>query len=158
MSMSSELRAFIREVAAEQPEATPGEIASTVATLTKGSDLRRFLEEALYPLVCDLLRGGRRNAMDNALGGNPGGGGRSYKLEERREHFAQLMSERVRGSDGWKLVGDCTIEDLRFCIQRRHELIARTHNQINNFEQLIALMKKHKATFARELVAQEAAA
>jgi hypothetical protein len=150
--VSAELRKLVREVAAEHPGSPPSEVARFVAKLTADEHLRDFYAEAMTGYVAEVLGQHRRDSMDKALNKNHAGSNKSPKLEARRKHFEQMMSERVKGRDGWKLVGDCTIDDLRYCIQERITQIQRTQHQISNYELLINLMQQYNVTVAKQLV------
>lgn len=150
--MSTELRKLIREVAADHPESSPQELATWVAKLTPEDSLVDFYTATLVDYVRQVIGGDCRNSLDNALGRNSNGGNKSPKLNDRRQHFARLMLERVKAGAGWKTVGDCTVEDLRACIAERIQSIERTQHQIRNFEELIDLMKQHKVRVAKDLL------
>ncbi len=148
--MSAELRALVREVIADHPGANPTELAGYVAKLTPQQQILDFYAEALHGYVAEIVGFDRRSSMDKALGRNVKN--RSAKLVNRRLHFAAMMTESVRAAEGWKQVGDCTIDDLRFCIQERVVTIERTQRQISNFEQLVDLMKQHEVRVAKDLL------
>lgn len=153
--MSSDLRALIREVAADHPHAAPSEIARHVAKLTPADDLIDFYSEALTQICTQLLGHDRRQLMDGPCDDTTGSKSpNSSKLRERRTWWANLLASRVPVGEEWKQLGDCTVDDLQFCIDERRAHIAGVEKQINNFEHLIHLMEANGAQIARDLPPQ----
>lgn len=151
--MSAELNALIRVVAAEHPGAGDlRELARHVAKMTPQESVMEFYTEALVGLVGEIVGHDRRDLFD---GPERRRRDRSPKLEERRSWWADLLASRVHvGKGNWLQIADCSTEDLAFCIEERRSQIAGFEKQVNNFQSLIALMKKHKAKRAADLPPQ----
>lgn len=151
--MSAELRSLVREVAAEHPHADPREIARYVAKLTEEEDLQNFYAEALVDVVSQILGAQRRDAMDQKPEKQ---NNKSPKLEQRRNWWKDLLAARVHvGKSEWKVLANCTVDDLQFCINERAAHIAGVQAQIENFKTLAALMVKNGARTVSDLPAQE---
>lgn len=151
--MSAELNALIREVAEDNPDADPREIAEKVAKLTEPEKVVQFYAECLVQQVLVVLGQDRRTA----LGGHAKGKGRntSSKLQDRRQWWSDLLGSRVHiGDSNWKQLGACTVDDLQFCINERAQLIVANQNQMNNFKRLQQLMTKHGAKTVSDLPPQ----
>lgn len=148
--VSAELNALIRVVVAEHPHADLHELARHVAKMTPEESVMDFYTAALAGTIGEVIGGDRRNALDG-----PNHKNRSPKLERRRSWWADVLAARVHvGNANWLQIGDCGVDDLKFCIEERRTQIAGFQNQINNFEQLIALMVKHRARKVADLPAQ----
>lgn len=145
------LRDLIRKVAADHPGESPTLIAHYVAKKTPHALIEEFYTQALRGVVNEVLGYSRRSSMDRALSG-AAAAPVSAKLAERRRYFSSMMEESVRGREGWKLLGDCTIDDLKFCIEDRLALIDRTQGQIDYYSRIICLMEQHRVGVARDLV------
>jgi len=148
--MSKDLHDLIRDTAESYPKADPREIARHVAKLTDERQVYRFLEESLVPVVRSVLISQRTSVMGKAL--QPGS---NFKLEQRRSWWRQMLASRVHvGSSVWKTLGECSAEDLRFCIAERREDVARIEAQVGLFEQLIARMAEFGVGVVAELPEQ----
>lgn len=137
--MNLTLTALIREIAEANPECHPHKIARLVAERTEPDDLFEFYVSALERLVSDRIRVDRNKTLNS-------GKGRSAKLEERRSWWARFLSERVYvGEHRYKLMAECTIDDLTYCIKEREDQIGALRGQIAKYETIIAAMAVHGA-------------
>lgn len=157
--MSNELRELIRSTAEEYPFADPLELAHHVAKLTPKHSLHDFYVEALNQVVSNVLGESRRNAF-KALQQpqpqpRPGNANHSPKLAQRRDWWAELLRQRVPVGHVWKVIGECTADDLQACIAEREKHIAGFRLQIANFAHLQALLHKHDVRTVAELPPQE---
>ena len=139
------LNDLVREISAEFPDAHPHKLARLVAERTEADDLFDFYVTALERLVGDRIRS-ERNATLNSRKA------RSPKLEERRNWWARVLQERVHiGESRYKTLGDCTIDDLLFCITERRDQVNALNGQIAKYEAIAAAMNAHGATTVSEL-------
>lgn len=148
------LTELIRDAAASAADnATPPEIAQACIE-KRGDDLRgTFLLQLVTVAVRDTLGGDRRTALSESSGSL---NGRSHKLSRRREWWSRVLATRVPTADGsWKLLGQCTVDDLAHCIAERHELIVRTRMQIEHYEHLIQAMTTHGAAIVSDLTVEQ---
>lgn len=144
MSRNS-LTALIREVSAEHANAHPHKIARLVAERTEPDDVQDFYITALERMVADIIRADRNHTMNSKAG-------RSPKVEQRRNWWARMLSERVSvGDSTWKPLGQCTVDDLDFCITERHSQIAALHTQIGKYEVIRDAMITHGCETAADL-------
>jgi hypothetical protein len=144
------LRDLVREVIAENPDATVQEIAEYVAKLTPEENLMDFFIEALVRIVDEILGAQRRTALDKVSKGN-----KSAKLERRRKWWADLLASRVHVGDELKRLGNCTVDDLQLCVDERRNHIRLVEGQIMNYEKLMQMMVKHGARTVEELPEQD---
>lgn len=139
------LTTLIRSVADEYPDAHPHKIARLVAERTDSADLQEFYAAALEPLVVDRLRQDRNATLNSKQG-------RSAKVERRRSWWARVLRERVHvGESKWKPLGDCTVDDLDFCIDERRHQIGALMGQIAKYETIRDAMLVHGADVVAEL-------
>lgn len=143
--MSASLNTLVRTVAAEHPEVPSNKLAQLVAEATDPADLPEFYIAALQPLVSDMIRLNRNAALNSPKG-------RSPKREDRASWWQQVLGERVYvGEARWKTLGDCTFDDLQFCIGERQDQIAALQGQIVKYEVIAAAMQQHAAEKVADL-------
>ena len=141
----TELNSLIREVASEFPDAHPHKLAKLVAERTEPELMFDFYVVALERLVADRIRLDRNATMNS-------GKSRSPKLEERRTWWARMLAERVHvGDSKWKPLGDCTVDDIDFCISERNDQVGALLGQIAKFETIRDAMLSHSVVTAAEL-------
>ena len=145
--MSKELRTLVRQVAAQMPDdASPLDIAVAVVASTPDEQIRLFYQDAAVEIVRDIVNQSRQRALSNV------GGGGSAKLRQRRDWWQNLLAQRAHvGRGEWKALGDCTVEDLQFCVHERGEQIAAIRSQMVHYETLIEQMKAHGAKVLSDL-------
>jgi hypothetical protein len=151
--VTNELNTLIREVADDYPRADPRELARHVAKLTPDESVVDFYVDALIDRIREIIGGNRRNLFDGP--DNRSTSNRSPKVEQRRSWWADLLASRVHvGNAEWLQIAECSVDDLKFCIEERRTQIAGYEKQIGNFDRLIRLMRKHKALKVSDLPAQ----
>ena len=156
--MSKDLNSLIRQVADQHPDvAEPRELARLVASATHVDDVYEFYEESLIGTVRVLIGHRRQAAMTNALSCDmprtapP----KSAKLQQRRSWWQQMLTERVHVNGAWKVLGDLTINDLRWCVHERQVNIGRIQKQLDNYSTLIAMMQRYGVATVNELPEQQ---
>ena len=159
---SFRLRRMIRDTVANHPNDDPGKVAAIVNDLVEDDDLRDLFAVTLYPYVVNVIGEDRRRAMDSVLAepvvppATQAGSNYSVKLAERRAYqdsMRQLFRCKVNlGANEWKLIGDCTVDDLTIAIEQRQQLIDRTEKQIANLRHVITLMRRKKAVVASDIL------
>ena len=136
---------LIRDVAADFPDAHPHKLARLVAERTEADEMFDFYVTALERLVSDRIRSDRNASLNSKQG-------RSPKVEERRNWWARILRERVYvGEAQYKALGDCTVDDLIFCIGERRDQINALKGQIAKYEVIVAAMDAHGATTVADL-------
>jgi len=150
----TELRELIRKVSSQYPNASSGELARHVAKLTPADVLLEYYEEALRPQVAEVLRLDRNEAITNALSDSPHPlpqqPRRSKKVAGIANWWAKMLEQIIPLADGPKKLGDATVEDLNFAIDRRKAQIEQDKIKVAEFEQLRDWMLTHNATTLRE--------
>lgn len=139
------LNHLIRETIANHPTDTAQQIAQLVCELTAPEDLARFYTQALESLVADAIRSHRNSTLNSHSG-------RSVKLEQRRAWWQRVLQERVHvGNADYKPIGDCTADEIEFCIIERIQQVSRLNEQIRKFEKIRAAMLEHGAATVANL-------
>lgn len=141
----SGLSDLIGAVAADFPDAHPHKLARLVAERTDADDMFEFYVTALERVVGDRIRVSRNATLNS-------NSGRSPKVEQRRAWWQRVLAERVHvGESKYKPIGDCTVENLLFCINERRDQIGALEGQIAKFEAIVAAMQSHGVATAGEL-------
>lgn len=158
--MSTEMNQLIRNITESMPDdATPEDIAHVVIAQAGDELIAKLLLEMVTEAVRRVLNADQRRAVSNvsnAVSNGPGGPPPSYKQQQSRDWWTQELRARTTvGMNKHKLLGDCTIEDLKYCIAIREVLISQTQAQIVNYEKIIAAMKRHNATVVSDLTADQ---
>lgn len=160
------LRALIREVAADSKAADPGAVAEEVARRISAKQLRAAFLEMLRPFVVQTLSQHRlitvppqhheaprhSTPQPPASSGRPGT--RSWKRDGVRDHWAKVLQERVHvgvGPTDWKFLGDCDADDCLFISAERRRLAEANLAAAQKFDALAKLLTKHKVQTVREL-------
>jgi hypothetical protein len=149
-----QLREMIRNTIKRRKRAQPNDIATSVATNTPNHLLRPYLEEALRPVVADIMREQRNHAIltmrknRRILGNGPV----SANVEAiRNVDWQRIFSEQVATATGWKQVGDCTADDLDFCGAARRRDAELVIAQAEFYEDLAQRVRKHNVATPRDL-------
>jgi hypothetical protein len=141
---------LIRHAAEELAEADPRQLADQVAKLAPSRELRDLLAEAATESCREYLRTQRNQALDNAR--KPRKPGPSKKLAGYREWWADVKASMAHiGDKGWKPLGDCTVDDLLYCVEARREEVKSIENRIADYETLITLLRKTKVCTVKEI-------
>ena len=138
------LTALIREVLSEHPDDPAQKVARLVAERTPAGELEQFYAFALEPLVDDVIRQSRNSAMNSKKRHSP-------KQEERRSWWSQMLSQRVSVGSELKRLGDCSVEDLNFCISMRRDQVGALLGQIAKFEAIRDAVLAHGVETVSEL-------
>lgn len=88
----------------------PDEIADMVLAATPDDDLRDAYRQALRGVAVDALRTTRHTAGTTAA---PAAPNRSAKVAAIRAHHLDYYEQRVNVNGEWKMLGDCTLTDVR---------------------------------------------
>jgi hypothetical protein len=156
MTDAPTLGELIREVAATMPsEATPHEIA--LAVIDKAGDelARSYLLELVTATVYTKLAQSR-NAALNASRTPTAPSKPSAKQARVRDWWTGFLAERVPvGDKNWKQISDCTVEDLQVLIDYRVRDVVSIQARIADYQKIIDAMRRHNATTAGELTADQ---
>lgn len=139
------LFSLVREIIAEFPTAHPHKLARLVVERTPEGNLEEYYLTALERVVGDVLRSSRNATMNSKQS-------RSAKTEQRRGWWAQMLTERVHvGESKWKPLGQCSADDLQFCISERQEQIGKLSGQIAKYEAILDAVLEHDAVVVADL-------
>jgi len=150
--MTFSLRALVREVI-ESGVIGPEAVAAEVAGRVNNKLLRDALGEALVVYArheIDLDR--RGNVILSGAGqGNSGQSSKVAAIREHAERWRRALADQVNTADGYKVLGECTYDDLMFAAEQRRAVAARTLAKADQFESLALLLKRHGAETVAEL-------
>lgn len=126
--------AAFRAALAESPDPDPANVARAVAAGVPTRHRADALAEVLVRLAPTIAGGLRRNAMGQiALG-------RDRWSKAGAIYKATLLDQRVRVTDGWKLMRDCTAEDLRTAADQRRDHARSVIAQAKQLERIAGLL------------------
>ena len=155
------LRNLIRDVAKRRPKAQPDAIAAAVVRRTPDDMVYAYYEEALRPLVADILRLDRNSAitsMRQRSSNAPANSARPLSAKVaaiRAVDWDKIFCSRISTADGWKQVGDCSADELIEAAQVRRRDAERNIEMANFYEDLASRIKNAGVATARELKAKD---
>lgn len=147
---------LIRQVIGNTGLVDPREIAEVVADRTPDSEVRGFYAKMLVQEVRMHLSNERRNIFSQAgsepnpdtdptvgkSGLKPLGKART-RATVARDWWADFTSTRVHvGQQSWKLLGDCTFDDLRSMHDERASHADRVLQEAHRFDVLSKLLEE----------------
>lgn len=134
------LRHLVHSVLEQTDLASPEEVAAAVARGVPAKRVRAVLVEALTAYVRTTMQ--QRRAHNPILADEQRTqSARSSKVAAIRDSWASALRDRVHVSDGWKLLGECTFEDLMFAAAERREHAARNLAKADQFEALASRLE-----------------
>lgn len=120
------LRATVRDTIASTDEADPGVIAGMVTAKIKAADRDAALTQAMRLFVRQIISETRTGNRPTNILPISQRSGRSTKVAAIRDGWQRRLRDRVHGADGaWKMLGDCTYDDLMSAASERQELADR---------------------------------
>lgn len=134
--MSYELRKIVCQVLDTTSITDPAEVALKVAEVVPAKELRAALAEALAHYVATV---NQQRRMGNPIlrGEEPSKPVRSQKVAGIAAWHAAALADRVSvAGGGWKVLGDCTYEDLMFNAEMRRDLARRNAVKADQYEAL----------------------
>ncbi len=136
MSADLNLRALVREVLDGTDLTQPREVAAETLARLKPEDVRSALEQILSEFVrYEMHRLRNRGEAQAATAG------RSRKVQAIREAWQQKLRDRVHvGELGWKMLADCTRDDLLFAARERRVMAERNQVKAYEYERLAKLL------------------
>jgi hypothetical protein len=142
-----DIRAAVRAVMDETDLTSPEEIAAKVAESVPAKSLRAVLATVLRDYVRIELGRDRSPVLRPAPTG-------SAKVRAYREYAQRWLRERVFvGDSGWKLLGDCTYENLRYLEQERLVNAERSRLAAARYATLAELVQRHSVARVADLPA-----
>ena len=148
----SSLHSVVVAVLAESELSDPRAVAELVAAATPDDLIRDFYADAVVSEVRAVMGAQRNRAMSKALNSS-----RSPKLAQRRDWWQEMLSSAVHvGGGAWITIGECGAEELSYCASERRTHAARELARAESFDQLRALLRRHKVERVEDLPADAA--
>jgi hypothetical protein len=149
------LRDLIRDVVNRRRRSQPDVIAHAVAKKTPDELLFAFYEEALQPLITDVMRHDR-NQVINAIRTQRSTGNGSHPVSAnvaaiREVDWSAAFSKRVVTADGWKEIGDCSADNLDDYATNLRQHAANTIDHAEFYEDLAERIRNAGVATARDL-------
>lgn len=140
------LRTLVRQVLDDSVLTDPGLIAEEVYRRTAAKDRGAAYQQALRHFV--------RQVASEQRGATTITAGPS-KATRAREWWQRSMRDRihVNGDAGWKMLADCTRDDLLYAAAERREQADRNRAKAQQYEALASLLDANSAATVRDLPA-----
>lgn len=142
--------ATARNILIDTRETDPDVIADLIFKATPKRDIPALYRQQLRDVALDAIRFTRMNNPE------PTTPQQSSRLTAIRERHVAELDQRVYANGEWKLLGDCTVEDVLDLAAQRHEIAARNTAKAAEFEKLAARMAEFGARTVRDLEAAAA--
>lgn len=149
------LHSIVRRLADENPEvANPGDLADLVFASLDPGDYADAVRAMLRQYVRTIMNESRRAPavlfqapVLETVPPQP----RSRKVTGIRESWRARLAERYCGANGWKLLRDCTQDDVAAIVAERTELAKANAMEAQRFEKIAALLREHGAAVVGDL-------
>jgi hypothetical protein len=128
----------------ESTDPDPANVALAVAAAVPARQRAEALAQALVRLAPTVAGQQRRTAMPVA----PGRDRWSTAAAIYQHH---LLAQRLRIGDEWKLMGDCTADDLRAAASQRREHAAAVIVHADQLDRIAALLDERGALTVSDL-------
>lgn len=143
------LRLTIRAVLAETDEPDPGVISGLVFAAISRKDQAVALEQSLRHFVRQVITEQRAHTPAPPTPAKA----RSWKVQAIRANWERMLAQRVYSAGGWKLLRDCTRDDLLFAAAERRENAARSIAVAERYDALADLLASHGVAAVGDLPA-----
>lgn len=156
------LRKLVRDVLSASTMADPRGLAAEVFGRISPEDYGAALGECLPDVVREEIRYSRNHVapaapMAEQAGSGAPPSGRSSKVASIRAMWQQKLRERIHtgpSATEWRLLGDCTFEDLMFAAGERREIAARNEVKAEEYAQLAEAVRAAGVQRVRDLPAE----
>jgi hypothetical protein len=144
------LRALVRNVLDETDLTSPDEIAEKVAASIPKDQLRAVLAMTLRDFVrVEMTR--VRSAGQNDDKAQPRPANRSAKVTAIRDAAPKWMRERVYVGTTWKLLAECTYDNLMFLVADRSALAAQNSAAADRYQKIADAVKRARVACVADL-------
>lgn len=156
-----DLNQLVRDVVASSTLADPREVSAEVFRRIPSEDYGRLLLKLLPDLVRETYRTTRNHPVQVPFP-SPGAKvpqppNRSHRVDGIRNTLGSgRLLDRVHsgpGTSDWKLLGDCTFEDLMYAARERQAQAARTQAKAAEYAALAELLRASGVDRVRDLPA-----
>jgi hypothetical protein len=140
--------------------ASPEEIAARVAENVGSKQLRAALAQSLPHYVSRVIQNRRASNVilnPNAVQGPVANSGRSAKVMGIRNAWARALADRLHVADGYKLLGECTYNDLMFAAEERRDHARRNSVKADQYAAVAKRLTELGLTKVSELPTGDAA-
>lgn len=143
--------AYVRAVLDESDATDPETIAALVLARIPKRDLSVVLHPLMVSFVGSIVSRGRTGAVPPA---RP-----SVKVGAVRDAYESWLRERISvGPSEWRMLGDCTVADLRYAAEVRRDLAVKNAATAEQFAQLADALESSGASTVRDLPSDVVAA
>lgn len=118
----------------------PAEIAAKVAENVPSRELRRVVGELLPAYVREVNRHRRNLGLTSE---NANQSARSSKVAAFRAIGRAWLRNRIQVESGWKLLADCSYEDLMWAAENRRQIAAQNFAKAEEYEALAQHVQAH---------------
>jgi hypothetical protein len=158
------LRSHVREVLANSTQADPRAIAAEAFDGIDPNEYGPALLQCLPDVVREEIRHSRNLAPVGTMQERPRAVGdsltprkaRSSKVASIREMWQEKLRERIHtgpSSADWRMLGDCSFDELMFAAAERRELAARNEAKATEYEELAEMVRTAGVGRVRDLPA-----
>ncbi|MDQ6524285.1 hypothetical protein RB608_11770 [Nocardioides sp. LHD-245] len=153
-----QLRHCVRDVLSRTSEADPGVLAGLVLDEIPADAREVALAQAMRLFVRQIISE-NRTAHHRGSSAPVHRSGQSVKVAAIRDNWQRRLHDRVHGADSqWKILADCTYEDLCAAANEREELAARNSAWAREYRAMAsAVLDAGAETFSDLPVEQQAA-
>lgn len=146
-------RALVRDVLHTSTLADPGDVAEEVFKRIPEEDHAEALRQLLRLFVRQVISEERISHGPAAPVTSTVNSGRSRKVRAIREDWQRRLDDRLHGQSEWKLLRDCTYEDLTAAAAERRDLAARNEAWARTYDEWARLLTEHDVKTFGELPA-----
>lgn len=150
------LRALIRDILTACDEADPGVIAEAVIVRIPDEELRDALHQTMRYFVRQIISELRiaNSPQPGPITGPMPARARSAKNIAIRQDWQSRLHDRVHvGGSEWKLLRDCTYDDLMAVARERSDLALRNALWADTYEGWASLLASHRVAVFGDLPA-----
>lgn len=145
------LRGRIRAILTDTGEADPGVVADKVIAELTSRELRPALGETMRSFVRDVMRHDREAIAPAAVASEATPGQGRSRARAVAEAWRAHLRDRVFVGDTWRLLGDCSAEDVQFLVDDRRRKAAELHVTADRYDALRAAMVEHDVARVADL-------
>jgi len=139
------LRHLVREVLDSTNDADPGAIAGMVMARIPRGQVRVALSQTLRLYVRQIVSETRNSRAASVTPIRPNV---SSKVSGIRDGWQRRLRDRTHGADGWKMLADCTYDDLLAAASERRDMASRNDARARQYDSWARLLTEHDvATF-----------
>jgi hypothetical protein len=143
------LRALVRNVLDETDLTSPDEIAEKVAASIPKEQLRAVLALTLRDFVRIEMTRSRSAGQNDEKQPRPAN--RSAKVSAIRDAAPKWMRERVYVGTTWKLLAECTYDNLMFLVADRSALAAQNQAAAERYQKIADAVKRARVACVADL-------